>query len=56
MQLSDNRSNEILNLILEETERTSISQFKLAEQSLSSLFDDITPDPFNKNQLNKYQQ
>ena len=54
MQLSDNRSNEILNLILEETERTSISQFKLAEQSLSSLFDDITPDPFNKNQLNKY--
>ena len=48
MRLSDKRSDEILKIILKETQSSSKSQ------ALSSLFDSINPSPFNKKQLNKY--
>ena len=50
MQLSDNNSDEILKMILKETQPSS------KRNSLSSLFNSINPCPFNKKQLNKYQQ
>lgn len=48
MRLSDNNSDEILKMILKETQPSSKSN------SLSSLFNSINPCPFNKKQLNKY--